>query len=218
MVLLIGVVSAFIISFIYKGCASFTVCKNGEPLFEVTLNTTGKHNILNALASICTSLVLNIPKEAIIKGLNDCKGAHKRFEYKGEFNGATIIDDYAHHPVEIKATLATAKLIKHNKTYCVFQPHTYTRTKTLFDEFTTCFGSAYELILMDIYAAREKDTGLVSSNELGDAIRKTGMNCINVHSHEEAVNYLSSKVVPGDLILTVGAGDVVKVGEMLLNK
>ena len=79
------------------------------------------------------------------------------------------------------------------------------------------FGSAYELILMDIYAAREKDTGLVSSNELGDAIRKTGMNCINVHSHEEAVNYLSSKVVPGDLILTVGAGDVVKVGELLLN-
>ena len=213
-----GDVTASNISFNNKGCASFTVCKNGEPLFEVTLNTTGKHNILNALASICTSLVLNIPKEAIIKGLNDCKGAHKRFEYKGEFNGATIIDDYAHHPVEIKATLATAKLIKHNKTYCVFQPHTYTRTKTLFDEFTTCFGSAYELILMDIYAAREKDTGLVSSNELGDAIRKTGMNCINVHSHEEAVNYLSSKVVPGDLILTVGAGDVVKVGEMLLNK
>ena len=104
-------------------------------------------------------MVLNIPKEAIIKGLNDCKGAHKRFEYKGEFNGATIIDDYAHHPVEIKATLATAKLIKHNKTYCVFQPHTYTRTKTLFDEFTTCFASADELILMDIYAAREKDTG-----------------------------------------------------------
>jgi len=191
-----GDVTASNISFNNKGCASFTVCKNGEPLFEVTLNTTGKHNILNALASICTSLVLN----------------------KGEFNGATIIDDYAHHPVEIKATLATAKLIKHNKTYCVFQPHTYTRTKTLFDEFTTCFGSAYELILMDIYAAREKDTGLVSSNELGDAIRKTGMNCINVHSHEEAVNYLSSKVVPGDLILTVGAGDVVKVGEMLLNK
>ena len=118
----------------------------------------------------------------------------------------------------IKATLATAKLIKHNKTYCVFQPHTYTRTKTLFDEFTTCFASADELILMDIYAAREKDTGLVSSEELGNAIRKTGLNCINVHSHEEAANYLASKVESGDLVLTVGAGDVVKIGEQLLGK
>lgn len=213
-----GDVTASNISFNNKGCASFTVYKNNEPLFDVSLNTTGNHNILNALASICTSIVLNIPKEAIIKGLKDCNGAHKRFEYKGEFNGATIIDDYAHHPVEIKATLNTAKLIKHNKTYCVFQPHTYTRTKTLFDEFINCFDSSDELILMDIYAAREKDTGLVSSDELGDAIRKTGMNCINVHSHEEAVDYLSSKVSPGDLILTVGAGDVVKVGEMLLKK
>ena len=212
-----GDVTASNISFNNKGCASFTVCKNGEPLFEVTLNTTGKHNILNALASICTSLVLNIPKEAIIKGLNDCKGAHKRFEYKGEFNGATIIDDYAHHPVEIAATLNTAKLIPHNKVYCVFQPHTYTRTKTLFDEFTTCFKDCDELILMDIYAAREKDTGLVSSDELGDAIRAKGFNCINLHSHEDVTNYLKDKIKKDDLVLTVGAGDVVKVGELLLN-
>lgn len=213
-----GDITATNISFNNKGCAKFTVCKNGNDLFDVTLSTTGKHNILNALATISTSLVLNIPKEAIISGLAECKGAHKRFEYKGEFNGTTIIDDYAHHPVEIKATLSTAKLIDHNKTYCVFQPHTYTRTKTLFDEFTTCFSSADELILMDIYAAREKDTGLVSSDELGDAIRKTGLNCINLHSHEEVADYLASKVQPKDLILTVGAGDVVKVGEILLNK
>ena len=213
-----GDVTATNISFNNKGCATFTVCKDGENLFDVTLNTTGKHNILNALATICSSLILNIPKEAIIAGLAECKGAHKRFEYKGEFKGTTIIDDYAHHPVEIKATLDTAKLIEHNKTYCVFQPHTYTRTKTLFDEFTTCFSSADELILMDIYAAREKDTGLVSSNELGDAIRKTGLSCINLHSHEEVADYLASKVQPKDLILTVGAGDVVKVGDILLNR
>ena len=213
-----GDVTATNISFNNKGCPTFTVCKDGENLFDVTLNTTGKHNILNALATICSSLILNIPKEAIIAGLAECKGAHKRFEYKGEFKGTTIIDDYAHHPVEIKATLDTAKLIEHNKTYCVFQPHTYTRTKTLFDEFTTCFSSADELILMDIYAAREKDTGLVSSNELGDAIRKTGLSCINLHSHEEVADYLASKVQPKDLILTVGAGDVVKVGDILLNR
>ena len=213
-----GDVRAINISFNNKGCATFTVLHKGVELFDVTLNTTGKHNILNALASISTSIILNIPKEAIIEGLLNCKGAHKRFEYKGEFNGATIIDDYAHHPVEIDATLSTANLIKHNKIYCVFQPHTYTRTKTLFDEFTNCFSKADELILMDIYAAREKDTGLVSSNQLGDAIRNTDMNCINLHSHKEVADYLAKKASPGDLILTVGAGDVVNVGEILLKK
>lgn len=213
-----GDVRAINISFNNKGCATFTVLHKGVELFDVTLNTTGKHNILNALASISTSIILNIPKESIIEGLLNCKGAHKRFEYKGEFNGATIIDDYAHHPVEIDATLSTANLIKHNKIYCVFQPHTFTRTKTLFDEFTNCFSKADELILMDIYAAREKDTGLVSSNQLGDAIRNTDMNCINLHSHKEVADYLAKKASPGDLILTVGAGDVVNVGEILLKK
>lgn len=211
-----GDVTASNISFNNKGCASFTVCKNGEPLFEVTLNTTGKHNILNALASICTSLVLNIPKEAIIKGLNDCKGAHKRFEYKGEFNGATIIDDYAHHPVEIKATLDTATIIPHKNIYAVFQPHTYTRTKTLFEDFTECFSEVDELLLMDIYAAREKDTGIVNSEQLGDAIRAKGIKCTNIHSHEEAANYLKNVVSNDDIILTIGAGDVVKVADIIL--
>ena len=213
-----GDVRAINISFNNKGCATFTVLHKGVELFDVTFNTTGKQNILYALASISTSIILNIPKEAIIEGLLNCKGAHKRFEYKGEFNGATIIDDYAHHPVEIDATLSTANLIKHNKIYCVFQPHTFTRTKTLFDEFTNCFSKADELILMDIYAAREKDTGLVSSNQLGDAIRNTDMNCINLHSHKEVADYLAKKASPGDLILTVGAGDVVNVGEILLKK
>lgn len=213
-----GDVTARNISFNNKGCATFTACHKGNDLFDVTLNTTGKHNVLNALATICSSIILDIPKEAIIEGLLKCSGAHKRFEYKGEFNGATIIDDYAHHPVEIKATLETAKLIPHKKAYCVFQPHTYTRTKTLFDEFTHCFSSADEVILMDIYAAREKDTGMVSSNELGDAIRATGATCINLHSHEEVAEYLSTHASEKDLILTVGAGDVVKVAEILLKK
>ena len=212
-----GDVTAGNISFNNKGCATFTVFHHHKELFDVTLSTTGRHNILNALATICTSLILEIPNEAVINGLAACKGAHKRFEYKGEFNGATIIDDYAHHPVEIAATLNTAKLIPHNKVYCVFQPHTYTRTKTLFDDFTTCFKDSDELILMDIYAAREKDTGLVSSDELGDSIRAKGFNCINLHSHEEVANYLKNKVKKDDLVLTVGAGDVVKVGELLLN-
>ena len=206
------------ISFNNKGCAHFTVVENGTELFEVTLSNPGKHNILNALSTIAVGLIFNISHEDMINGLVKCKGAHKRFEYKGEKDGITVIDDYAHHPTEIKATLNTAKKIKHNKTYCVFQPHTYTRTKTLFDEFTHAFEGADELLLMDIYAAREKDTGLVSSDELGDAIRKTGLKCINIHSHDEAANYLKNNAKEGDLILTVGAGDVVIVGDKFLNK
>lgn len=213
-----GDVKATNISFNNKGCASFTVSKDNKELFNVSLSTTGKHNVLNALANICVSLILNIPYDAIIKGLSECKGAHKRFEYKGEINGATIIDDYAHHPVEIKATLDTAKIIPHNNIYAVFQPHTFTRTKTLFNDFTECFSNADELILMDIYAAREKDTGLVNSKELGDAIRAKGINCTNVHSHEEAANYLKGRLSQKDIVLTIGAGDVVKVADIMLKK
>lgn len=199
-----------------NGCATFDVFKNNTSLFNLTLNVPGKHNILNALASICVSIIFDIPYKDIISGLSKCKGAHKRFEYKGELNGVTVIDDYAHHPTEITATLSTAKQIHHNKMYCVFQPHTYTRTKALFNEFTKCFSDTDELILMDIYAAREKDTGLVSSDELGDSIRKAGIKCTNVHSHDEALSYVKSKLTNGDLLLTVGAGDVVIVGEKYL--
>lgn len=213
-----GNVIAKNIKFNTNGCATFTVCKDGNDLFDVNLSTTGKHNILNALSTICVGLIFNIPYQDIIDGLYECKGAHKRFEYKGEFNGATIIDDYAHHPVEIKATLDTANLIPHKNIYAVFQPHTFTRTKTLFNEFTECFNGVDELLLMDIYAAREKDTGMVNSIELGAAIRSKGINCINVHSHEEAANYLKNKISKDDLLLTIGAGDVVNVGNLILNK
>lgn len=200
------------------GCASFTVCKDGDELFNLKLNMPGKHNVLNALSSVCVGLIFGLSYDDITEGLAECRGAHKRFEYKGEANGVTVIDDYAHHPVEIKATLNTAKKIPHGKTFCVFQPHTYTRTKTLFDDFTTAFNDTDELVLMDIYAAREKDTGLVSSDELGDAIRATGVKCTNVHSHDEAVKYIKQHIKSGDMLLTVGAGDVVIVGEKFLEK
>jgi len=209
-------VTAKNIVFNKDGCATFDVYKDNKNLFSLTLTVPGKHSILNALASICVSLIFNISSDNIIEGLSKCKGAHKRFEYKGELNGITVIDDYAHHPTEIKATLSTAKQIDHNKTYCIFQPHTYTRTKALFDEFTECFSDTDELILMDIYAAREKNTGLVSSDELGDAIRNKGIKCTNVHSHDEALAYVKSNLTSGDLLLTVGAGDVVIVGEKYL--
>ena len=199
------------------GCGSFTVYEKGTKLFNLTLSNPGMHNILNSLSAIAVGLIFKIPYETIISGVTNSKNAHKRFEYKGKLNDVTVIDDYAHHPVEIKTTLDTARKLPHNKIYCVFQPHTYTRTKTLFKEFTEAFNDADQLILMDIYAARETDTGLVSSDDLGDAIRENGINCINLHSHDEATNYLKDNAKPGDIILTVGAGDVVIVGNKYLN-
>lgn len=213
-----GDIQAKNISFDKKGCGTFDVFKNRDKLITLSLNVPGMHNVSNALSAICCSIIFNLPFKQVKDGLESFKGAHKRFEYKGVKDGITIIDDYAHHPVEITATLSTAKRMNHNKMYCIFQPHTYTRTKTLFDDFIPCFDDSDEVILMDIYAAREKDTGEISSIQLGDAIRAHGMNCTNVHSHEEALNYIKTYAHSGDLILTVGAGDVVEVGEMFLQK
>lgn len=200
-----------------RGCASFDVLRDSEKLFSVNLNVPGKHNVLNSLASICVALSLNVPNEHIIEGLASYFGTHRRFELKGNMNGITVIDDYAHHPTEIKATLEAAKNYPHRRILCVFQPHTYTRTITLFDDFVHCFSNADEVILADIYAAREQYTEAVSSNMLGDKIRGLGKNCTNLHSFEEITDYLKATAKDGDLILTVGAGDVYKIGEMYLN-
>lgn len=213
-----GELTASNITYDEKGSPTFDVCRGGDKLFSLKLSVPGRHNILNALCASAVALIFNTSYEAVIHGLKSFKGAHKRFEFKGVKDGVTVIDDYAHHPTEIKTTFSSAKSYPHNKIYCVFQPHTYTRTKSLFKEFTECFEGADELILMDIYAAREKDTGEITSDMLGDAIRAKGIHCVNVHSHEEALSHVEKKLSKGDLLLTVGAGDVVKVGEMYLNK
>ncbi|MFL0269542.1 UDP-N-acetylmuramate--L-alanine ligase [Candidatus Clostridium radicumherbarum] len=200
-----------------RGCASFDVFKDGEKLFSACLNVPGKHNVLNSLASICTALSLNVPYEHIIEGLAGYFGTHRRFELKGIRDGVTVIDDYAHHPTEIKAVLEASKNYPHKRILCVFQPHTYSRTLTLFDDFVNCFSNADEVILADIYAAREQFTNTVSSDMLGDKIRELGQSCRNLHSFEEIVSYLFSAAKEGDLILTVGAGDVYRIGEMYLN-
>ena len=198
------------------GCATFDVYKFNNKLFTINLNVPGKHNLLNALASIGAALSLNLPQSSITQGLSSYFGTHRRFEHKGIKDGVTVIDDYAHHPTEIKATLEAATNYPHKKIYCVFQPHTYSRTITLFQDFTNCFTFADELILADIYAAREKDTGIVSSDMLGDKIREKGLSCRNFHDFENIVKYLKASVKPGDLLLTMGAGDVYKIGEMYL--
>lgn len=213
-----GEVTAKNIIFNERGCASFEVYRNDLKLFDASINVPGRHNVLNALASISVGLSLDVSQNDIIDGLASFFGTHRRFEIKGVKEGVTVVDDYAHHPTEIRALLDGAKNFPHKKIYCVFQPHTYTRTLTLFDDFSTCFANADEVILADIYAAREKFSKLVSSDMLGDKIRDLGQNCKNLHSFEAIVDYLKSSLKDGDLLLTVGAGDVYKIGEMYLEK
>jgi len=211
-----GVLQAKDISYNKLGCATFDVYKEGLLLFKINLNVPGQHNVLNALASIGTALCLDFSKDSIISGLSNFGGTHRRFELKGTKDGVTVIDDYAHHPTEIKATLSAAKNYPHNKIYCVFQPHTYSRTISLFEDFANSFYDMDNLILADIYAAREKDTSIISSDMLGNRIREKNVNCVNIHSFDEIVLYLKNHLKDGDILLTMGAGDVVQVGEMYL--
>jgi UDP-N-acetylmuramate--alanine ligase len=212
-----GDITAKNIKFDDKSCAFFDVFKDAKLIFSVKLNVPGEHNVLNALAAISSALILNISSDSIISGLQNFGGTHRRFEYKGTKNGVVVIDDYAHHPTEIKATLAAIKNYPHKKVLCVFQPHTYSRTISLFDEFTEAFPGVDELILADIYAAREEDTGIVSSEMLSTSIMKTGVNCKNIHNFNDIVDYLNEHLKDGDLLLTVGAGNVFEIGEMYLN-
>lgn len=199
-----------------KGCASFHCYYKGMEFSQIKLNVPGRHNVLNSLACIAASRALNIPTEAIVGGLKDFGGTHRRFEVKGIKNGVTVIDDYAHHPTEIKATLNAARNYPHKKIFCVFQPHTFSRTLSLFDDFSTAFEGVDELILADIYPAREKDTGVVSSARLSDKINELGQKCRNFHSFDEIVSFLEENLKSGDVLFTIGAGDVFKIGEMYL--
>ena len=211
-----GNIQAKNINYDKNGYPTFDVQYNKNVIGRIKLNVPGEHNILNSLASIGVALSLNIPFINIENALFEFKGTHRRFEIKGTKQGVTVIDDYAHHPTEIKATLSAAKNLPHNRIFCVFQPHTYTRTLSLLDEFTESFYDTDELILADIYAAREIDTGVISSDVLGDKLRKNNINCKNFHSFNDILNYLKNSLQEGDLLLTVGAGDIFEVGEIFL--
>ena len=142
------------------------------------------------------------------------KGTKRRFEKKGYCNGALIVDDYAHHPTEISAAFDSVKKIKHNTVWCIFQPHTYTRTKALFDDFAKILSKVDRVILTDIYAAREKDTGLVSSKDLAEKIPGS----LYIKDFEEIALFMKNNAQRGDIIITMGAGDVVKIGDMISDK
>lgn len=198
------------------GKNTFDVYYNDNKMTTIHLNVPGDHNISNALAAVASAHFLGISSEDWVKGLNHFAGTDRRFQRKGEKNGVLVIDDYAHHPTEIRATLAAAKKVKHNTTWCVFQPHTYSRTKFLFEDFGDAFFNADEIIIADIYAARETDDGTVSAAQLAQRIAETGKSAHYVGNFDEILAYLESHCQSGDLLLTVGAGDVYKIGEAYL--
>ena len=209
-------VTAKNISYDNMARGSFDLYVKGQFINRVSLKVTGIHNIYNALAAVAASLPMDISMEDIKNGLEAFTGTARRFEYKGDLNGVTIIDDYAHHPDEITTTLKTAADYPHEKLWCVFQPHTYTRTKAFFDDFVASLSLADAVVLADIYAAREKNTIGISSEDIHKELQKLGKDSYYFPSFEEIEKFLLKNIKKGDLLITMGAGNVVNIGEDLL--
>ena len=197
---------------------SYDLVIQGKVVSRITLGVTGEHNVYNSLAAIAIAMELGAGFDAVVAGLGKFKGTDRRFEKKGEIAGITVIDDYAHHPQEIKATLSAARNYPHRKLWCVFQPHTYTRTKAFLDQFADALSAADEVILADIYAARETDTLGVSSRDIAQRIERLGTNVHYIPSFDEIETFILENCINGDLLITMGAGDIVKVGEKLLGQ
>lgn len=205
------------ITFSEEGYPHFILNIRNEEFYPIKLNVMGVHNIYNALGSIAASHTLGIPIETILQAIQDYKGTHRRLEIKGTVNGIKIVDDYAHHPTEIRASLDALKNSDYNRLWCIFQPHTYTRTKYLLKEFSTAFSHADKVIIPDIYAAREKNTGAVHSKDLVEALIKNDIDAKYISSFESIEEYLLENAEAGDLIVTMGAGNVYTIGDSLLN-
>lgn len=196
---------------------SFTLMKGETPVGKISLSVVGEHNVSNATGIAALALELDIPFEDIQKGLAKYTGTARRFEKKGEFHGALIVDDYAHHPTEMEATLKAAVKYPHKTLWCIFQPHTYSRTITFKDEICKALSMADRVLLVDIYAAREKDPGTISSKMLAEEIKNQyGKITHYFPTFDSAEKFLSENLGEGDLLITMGAGNVVKIGEDLL--
>ena len=204
------------ITFDEHACGMFTAMKNGKELAQVHLNVPGMHNVSNALATLALADFMGLPMDGVLAGLRKFGGANRRFQYKGMMDGVTIIDDYAHHPTEIRATLTAAENYPHNRLVLVFQPHTYTRTQAFLHEFAEVLSMADIVVLAEIYAAREKNTLGISSEDLLMLIKEKGTECYYFPTFEEIKFFLKEKCIHGDLLITMGAGNVVDIGESLL--
>jgi UDP-N-acetylmuramate--alanine ligase len=198
----------------------FQVHRFDRPMGEIRLNLPGVHNMYNALASIAVGLELDIPFATIKEALENLEGVQRRLEIKGETDGVTVVDDYGHHPTEIKTTLQAAKEVWPDKRLVVvFQPHRYTRTQALFDEFTRCFYQSDLLLVLPIYSAGESRIEGVNSQDMCDGIRNHGhKQVVCVKGTPEVLDSLQELVKPGDVLLTLGAGDVWTVGEQFIQK
>lgn len=207
------------ISFNENGQPTYTLYVDGEEKYVVKLSSTGIHNVVNSLSVIAVSDFLGIDSKHILNGLISCTSAKRRFEKKGVTeNGVLVLDDYAHHPTEISATLAAAKNTPHNELWCIFQPHTYTRTYALLDDFAKALSVCDHVILADIYAAREKDTGMISSKDLCDKINAINNVAVYIDSFDGIKEFVQKNCKKNDLLITMGAGNVDTIGNELIKK
>lgn len=195
---------------------SFKLVVRGNEVRDIKLKVNGEHNVFNSLAAIAAAAEMGVAVDTIADALLLYEGTDRRFQFKGKLGDVTIVDDYAHHPDEIKAIIHTAKQVNHDRMVVCFQPHTYTRTQALLDEFAEALSNADTVVLADIYAAREKNTIGISSRDLKDKIEKLGTEVYYFPSFSEIENFLLENLEKNDLLITMGAGDVVKIGEHLL--
>lgn len=202
-----------------KSGIEYDLYYNEEKICHVSLPIFGKHNISNSAAAIGCAYLLGIAPEKAAYALRDFKGAGRRFEYKGDVNGAYVYDDYAHHPTEIAATLDAVSEIPHGRTICVFQPHTYSRTKTFFDDFAKILSSVDIPVLADIYAARETDDGSVNSDMLRHEItQKYGKTAYYFDSFDKITKFVTDNAQGGDIVIVMGAGNIVNITKEIIKK
>jgi len=198
---------------------SFTVHHRGRKLGRIGFRMPGRHNVLNALAAIAVGLELDLDFADIVEGFRDFGGVQRRFQVKGEVNSVMVVDDYGHHPAEIKATLAAARGGWERRVVTVFQPHRFSRTKALFDEFVTAFYQADHLVIMDVYAAGEEPIPGVEASDLAKGITEHGhRSCVYTGDAEATLDHLLKVLRPGDMVITMGAGNVWQVGETCLQR
>ncbi|MDE3089981.1 MAG: UDP-N-acetylmuramate--L-alanine ligase, partial [Chloroflexota bacterium] len=200
-----------------RGGSDFTVWRGDERIAKFDLQIPGRHNVLNALAALVAADHVGIGTDRARETLRRFRGAARRFEVKGEFRGITIVDDYAHHPSEIRATLSAARARYPGRiVWAVFQPHTYTRTRALLDDFANAFGDADHVVVTEIFAARESDSMGVSGKQIVE--RMTRRDARFIAGLEECAEFLAAHLAAGDVLITLGAGDVYRIGEIVARR